>query len=541
MSPRFYPNCGSEIAQPRIVPRKKEYHRDGTSNDLDCRVGLSPRLQKPGKKVNMIRAENFLTVSSPPFAKAPSGILGLDGVMRGGFPAGRPTLVCGGPGCGKTILAMEFLVRGAQEFDEPGLFLSFEENPAELLDNFRSFGFDVEGLVRKKKLKISHVEIPRGEILESGVFSLDALIVRLAHGIAEIGAKRIALDTIDSVFSALSNTEALRNEIARLFHWLRDKGVTSVITGERGKEELTRDGLQEYVSDCVVLLDHRVTEQTSKRRLRVVKYRGSAHAADEFPFLIGATGFSVLPITAAGLDYGVYSERLSTGVKDIDDMLGGQGYFKGTTVLVTGMSGTGKSSLAANFAQAACQRGERCLYFSFEESTAQIARNMKSVSVDLDPWLNRGLLKVLASRPTFQGLEGHLVSIASEAEAFGPSCVLLDPITNFIAVGNLHEIKSMLTRILDFLKRRGITLMMTALTTGSGMSEETELHVSSIVDTWIALDTTRAGRTHSRSIRVVKSRGMRHSHDSREMIMSDSGITVCPLETEQPNGHKQVR
>lgn len=472
--------------------------------------------------------------TSSAIAKAPTGISGLDEITRGGLPTGRPTLVCGGPGCGKTILAMEFLVRGAKEFDEPGLFVSFEENTAHLIENFRSLDFELEDLIEKKKLKISYVEVLRGQIVEAGVFSLEALLIRLEQGIAEIGAKRVVLDTLETLLAALSNTEKLRSEIARLFQWLREKGLTAIITGERGKEELSRYGLEEYVADCVLLLDHRVTEQISKRRLRVVKYRGSAHAADEFPFLIGDTGLSVLPITSVNLDHVATSERVSTGVKDIDQMLGGDGYFKGTTVLVTGRSGTGKSSLAAAFAIAACKRGERCLYFSFEESPAQMTRNMKSIGLDLHPYLEDGLLAVRAFRPTFRGLEEHLVSVAKETEKLKPACVVIDPISSFVAVGGMGEIKSMLTRILDLLKCRGVTLLLTALTPGSsGQLDETEMHVSSLVDTWIAVDLrAMANSSRRRTICVVKSRGMEHSHEARELIMSPKGLSLRQLAPE---------
>ena len=431
---------------------------------------------------------------------------------------------------------MEFLVRGAREFGEPGLFMSFDESPDKLIENFRTFGFDVEGLLRERKLKISHVKVPQGEIVQSGSYSLDALLVRLEQGIAETGAKRIALDSIETMIEALVNTENLRNEFGRLFQWIKDKGITAVVTGERGKEELTRDGLQEYISDCVVLLDHRVTEQHSMRRLRVVKYRGSGHATDEFPFLIGRTGFSVLPITSVSLDYQVYSNAISTGVPDLDDMLGARGYFKATTVLVTGMSGTGKSSLAAAFAQASCRRNERCLYFSFEESAAQLARNMKPVGIDLQPWLDQGSLRLQAFRPTFRGLEGHLVSIAHDVESLEPDCVVMDPITNFMSVGEGPDIKSMLTRILDFLKRRGITLLMTALTTDSRSSEETEMHVSSLVDTWITLGMEKHVRERRRALRIIKSRGMEHSHNSHELLMSASGLSLRGMEMEHSLG-----
>jgi circadian clock protein KaiC len=469
------------------------------------------------------------SVEFPALAKALTGITGLDEITEGGLPAGRPTLVCGGPGCGKTILAMEFLVHGAQKFDEPGLFMSFEESPEHLIENFRCFGYDIEDLIAKKKLKIAHVQLSRGEIVEAGNFSLDGLLIRLEHSIAEIGAKRVVLDTLETVFSALTNTDRLRSEVARLLHWLRDKGVTAVVTGERGKEQLTQQGFEEYISDCVILLDHRVNEQTSKRRLRIIKYRGSAHAADEFPFFIGGSGFSVIPITSLILNYGARTERVSTGVKGLDENLGGQGFFKATSVLVTGKSGTGKSSLAAAFALAACERSERCLYFSFEESAAQITRNMKSVGIDLEPHQKNGLLTFRSFRPTFRGLEEHLVSVAQETDRVKPACVVLDPITSFVTVGDEAEIKSMLSRILDLVKRRGITLFLTALTAGSNQPDAIDIHMSSLVDTWMGLDLERIGQTRRRTIYIIKSRGMEHSHETHELIMSPQGLSLRGL------------
>lgn len=463
---------------------------------------------------------------APKLKKAFSGISGLDEITQGGLPAGRPTLVCGGPGCGKTIMAMEFLVHGAEQFDEPGLFVSFEESPAHLVENFSSFGYDLNKLIAKKKLKIAHIELSRGEIVEAGVFSLDALLIRLEHSLREIGARRVVLDTLETVFSTLADTTRLRSEVARLFHWLRDRNVTAIVTGERGKEQLTQEGFEEYISDCVILLDHRVSEQTSKRRLRIIKYRGSAHATDEFPFFIGHRGFSVVPITSLTLDYGATTERVSSGVKDLDQILGNQGYYKASAVLITGESGTGKSSLAAAFALAACERGERCLYFSFEESTAQVIRNMNSVGINLERHQNSGLLTIRSFRPTLRGLEEHLVSVAEETERVKPTCVVMDPITSFVTVGDEAEVKSMLTRVLDLLKRRGMTLLMTALTRQTHRLDGREIYLSSLVDTWIGLDIERVGQSRRRTLHVIKSRGMEHSYDTHELIMSPKGLAL---------------
>lgn len=461
--------------------------------------------------------------------KAPTGVNGFDEITHGGIPAGRTTLVCGGPGCGKTVFAMETLVRGARQFGEPGLFVSFEESPQNLVKNFRSLGFDLDGLIADKQLKIIHVELSREAIVEAGPFTLEGLRIRLEHGIREIGAKRVALDTLETLFSALSDTEMLRNEVATLFHWLRDRSVTAIVTGERGKEELTRHGFEEYLSDCVVQLDHRVVEQISRRRLRVLKYRGSAHGKDEYPFLIGASGLSVLPLTSARLDHGASSERVSSGVRKLDEMLAGKGYFRGSTILVSGKAGTGKSSLAATFAAAACARKERCLYFAFEESPAQIVRNMRSLGVDLEPPAKRGLLALRASRPTFLGLEEHLVAMIQDVEALAPHCVVIDPITDFLSAGNRSEIKAMIVRLIDHLKKRNITLLVTALTPGSEIPEQTEEKVSSLVDTWIALDLEIVGHSRRRQLYVVKSRGMEHSQETHELVMSSRGLTLRRL------------
>lgn len=460
------------------------------------------------------------------FAKAPSGIVGLDEITRGGLPANRPTLVCGGPGCGKTILAMEFLVRGAIEFGEPGLFVSFEESPEQLIENFRLVGFDLEDLIATKKLKIAHISLAKAEIIEAGAFSFDALLIRLEHSVAEIGAKRVVLDSMEAIFSAFADSYRLRNEVVRLFQWLRDKEVAAIVTGERGKEQLTQRGFEEYISDCVILLDQRVSDQTTKRRLRIVKYRGSGHAADEFPFFISDTGFSVLPVTSLNLDHRTYDERVSTGIAGLDAMLGGKGLFKGSTVLVTGKSGTGKSSIAVAFASAACLRRERCLYFAFEESSAQLARNMNSLGFDLDSLVKKKCLTISAFRPNFRGLEEHLVEVARQTERVNPTCVVMDPITNFVSVADSAEVKAMLLRILDFLKRRGVTLLMTALTPGSGNAEETQMLVSSLVDTWITVEVEREGDARRRSLSIVKSRGMKHSQEAPEFVMSSNGLAA---------------
>jgi circadian clock protein KaiC len=404
--------------------------------------------------------------------KCPTGIQGLDEVTGGGLPAGRPTLVCGFAGCGKTLLAIEFLVRGATRFGEPGVFMAFEETAEELAQNVRSLGFDLNELAGRKLLDIDYVRIERSEIEETGEYDLEGLFVRLGHAIDSIGAKRVVLDTIEVLFGGLTDAAILRSEIRRLFRWLKDKGVTAIVTGERGRDTLTRYGLEEYVSDCVILLDHRVTEQVSTRRLRVVKYRGSSHGTNEFPFLITDTGISVVPITSAGMDHIASTERVSTGVAGLDGMLGGKGFFRGTSALVSGTSGTGKTSLAAHFASAACDRGERCLFFSFEESQGQIIRNLRSIGLDLQPWVDRGLLRIQAARPTLHGLEMHLALMHKLVREFEPMVVVVDPISSFIAAGTQTEAGSMLIRMIDFFKQRRITALFTNLTHRGGRTGE---------------------------------------------------------------------
>jgi len=402
--------------------------------------------------------------TTPGLVKCPTGIVGLDDITKGGLPQGRPTLVCGGAGSGKTLFAMEFLVHGATMYNEPGVFIAFEETAGELAKNVESLGFDVNKLVKKKMLAIDYVHVERGEILETGEYDLEGLFIRIAYAVDAIGAKRVVLDTIEALFAGLSDDFVLRGELRRLFRWLKGRGLTAVITAERGTGTLTRQGLEEYVSDCVIMLDHRVDDQMATRRLRVVKYRGTAHGTNEYPFLIDEQGFSVLPVTSLGLSHQASSERISTGISELDVMLGGHGYFRGSTVLISGTAGSGKTSAAAHFVDAACRRGERCAYFAFEESESQIIRNMSSIGIDLGQWVKKGLLRICASRPTMLGLEMHLVSMHKEIERFKPQNVILDPITDFEAIGNRGEAKSMLLRIVDFLKARQITALFTSLT-----------------------------------------------------------------------------
>lgn len=471
------------------------------------------------------------TSKSPTLAKSPTGITGLDEITGGGLPTGRPTLVCGSAGSGKTMLALEFLVRGATQFGEPGLFMMFEESAAELKANIRSLGFDLAKLTAQQKIVLDHVQIERSEIAETGEYDLEGLFIRLSHAIDTIGAKRVVLDTLEALFSGLPNQAILRAELRRLFRWLKDRGMTALITGERGDLSLTRYGLEEYVADCVILLDQRVHEQIATRRLRVVKYRGSAHGTNEYPFLIGAHGLSVLPITSLQLDHQASAERIVTGIARLDQMLGGRGVYRGSSVLVSGSPGTGKSSIAAQFADTACRRGERVLLFAYEESPAQLLRNMASIGLRLGLWVKKGLLQIHSSRPTVHGLEQHLVTIHDLVRTFQPGVVVIDPISN-LTLGKLEtEVKPMLMRLIDFLKAQQITSLFTSLTSdGSGATpEDSQLGVSSLMDTWLLLRNVEYNSERNRTLRVLKSRGMAHSNQVREFVLSDRGIELVDV------------
>jgi circadian clock protein KaiC len=461
--------------------------------------------------------------ASKTLLKAPTGIEGLDEITFGGLPAGRPTLVCGAAGCGKTLFGMEFLVRGALQFGEPGVLMAFEERPEELATNVRSLDFQIDELITQKKLAIDYVHFERSEIDETGEFDLEGLFVRLNYAIDAIGAKRVVLDTIETLFSGLDNHFILRAELRRLFRFLKDKGVTAIITAERGEGQLTRYGIEEYVSDCVILLDHRVEEQLSTRRLRVVKYRGSAHGADEYPFLIDEHGISVLPITSLGLDHPASDERVSSGIPALDAMLEGKGFFRASTILVSGTAGTGKTTLAAHFAQASCARGERCLYLAFEESQSQLVRNQRSVGLDLQPSIDQGRLRIAATRPTVNGLEMHLATIHKHVRDFQPRAVVMDPISNLISGGTLGAASSMMVRLIDFLKAQGITAFFTSLTSEEHGLEQTEIGVSSLVDTWLLLRDVEIRGERSHGLYVLKSRGMAHSRQVREFVLTSRG------------------
>lgn len=464
------------------------------------------------------------------FTKCPTGIQGLDEITYGGLPKGRTALVCGSAGCGKTLLAMQFLVKGAVDYQEPGVFMSFEETESELAENFASLGLDLSDLENRKMLAIDHVFFDKDEITETGDYDLEGLFVRLNYAIDSLGAKRVVLDTIEALFSGLSNASLLRSELRRLFRWLKDKGVTAIVTGEKGDGNLTRHGIEEYVSDCVLLLDHKVLDQVSTRRLRVVKYRGSAHGTNEYPFLIDEQGISILPITSVGLTHNAPTKRISTGISGLDSVLGGDGVYAGSSILISGTAGTGKSSTGAHFVNAACNRGEKALYFAFEESQNQIVRNMASIGLDLQKWIDSGLLQIAAARPTLLGLEAHLVSIYKQVTEFKPQLVVIDPISNLITVGDSRGVKSMLTRLLDFFKLQEITVVLMDLS-DPNYTESTDIGISSLSDTWISLRDIELNGERNRGLYILKSRGMAHSNQIREFILTGRGIELLEVYT----------
>ncbi len=462
--------------------------------------------------------------------KSPTGITGLDEITLGGLPKGRPTLICGGPGSGKTLLGIEFIVNGALKYNEPGVIITFEEKNDELTTNAASLGLDLDKLQKENKLRVDYVHVDKSEIQETGEYDLSGLFIRLGHAVDSIKAKRVLLDTIENLFSSLSNEGILRSEIRRLFQWLKDKGLTALITGERGVVTLTRQGLEEYVSDCVIVLDHRVQNQVSTRLLRVVKYRGTMHGTNEYPFLIDREGISVLPITSLELQYEVSNEKISSGIPSLDQMLNeGKGFFRGASILISGTAGTGKTSIAASFANATCQRKERCLFFAFEESPPQIIRNMSSIGIDLLAHVEKGLLRFHPSRPTIHGLEMHLVEIHKRIIDFNPHTIILDPITNLVTIGSVSEVKSMLIRLIDYLQRNQVSVLFTALTSASSAAEQTDEGVSSLVDAWITVRDLESNGERNRGLYIMKSRGMKHSNQVREFVITDDGLELVDV------------
>jgi circadian clock protein KaiC len=462
----------------------------------------------------------------PAIGKSPTGISGLDEVTYGGLPQGRPTLLCGSAGCGKTLFSMTFLYNGAVLFDEPGVFIAFEEQAEDLVKNVGSLSYDIQKLIAENKLAVDHIHIDRNEIEESGEYDLEGLFIRLGFAIDSIGAKRVVIDTIETLFGGLNNEAVLRSELRRLFEWLKQKGVTAIITAERGEGALTRYGLEEYVADCVILLDNRVNDQLATRRLRIVKYRGSAHGTNEYPFILDEEGVTVMPITSSGLAHDASTERVSSGIPDLDDMLEGKGYFKGSSVLVSGMAGSGKSTTSAHFANSICASGQRCIYFAMEESPHQIMRNMRSVGLNMHQWVDRGLLRFSARRPNLYGLETHLAAMHREVREFDPEAVVIDPLSALMNSGVTGDVHSMVLRLVDFLKVRGITALFTNLGGIQAETAATEMQISSLMDAWLLLYNRESNGEHNRQLYLLKSRGMAHSNQVREFIMSSDGIKL---------------
>ena len=479
-----------------------------------------------------IRAARRSRGESPELPKSPTGIVGLDEITRGGLPKGRTTLVTGGAGSGKTLLGIEFLVQGVRQFGEPGVLITFEETTDDLTENVRTLGVDLERLIARRRIAIDHVHLERSEIQETGEYDLEGLFVRIGRAIDSVGAKRLVIDTLEVLFAGLSDLGILRAELRRLFRWLKQRGVTAIVTAERApveRESLTRHGLEEFVSDCVILLDHRVVDQMSTRRLRIVKYRGSTHGSNEYPFLIDAGGITVLPVTSLGLRHAASSGRISSGTAELDEMLGGRGLFRGSSILISGTAGSGKTTIAATLVQAACRRGERALYCAFEESPAQIQRNMRSVGIDLERWVRSGRLRFHATRPTAYGFETHLTELHRVVRQFRPAVVIVDPITNLPSIGSALEVHTMLTRLIDYLKSDGITALFTSLTESSAEAERSEVGVSSLIDTWILLRNLETDGERNRGLYVMKSRGMAHSNQIREFRLSERGISLAPV------------
>ena len=460
--------------------------------------------------------------------KTPTGIEGLDQITHGGLPKGRPTLIYGGAGCGKTLLAAEFIVRGITEFNEAGAFITFEETAQELTENVASLEFDIERLIENKDLFIHEVALGPEEMVELGGYDLNGLFIRIEYAIDSVGAQRLVIDGIETLFSYFTHEQNLRAEIKRLFEWIKKKGVTAVITAESDEvsKKSTKHGIEEYLSDCVIFLDQRIQDEIAVRRLHIVKYRGTRHGTNEYPFLVTENGLSVLPVTVPGLDHEVPTERISTGIPQLDEMFGGKGYYRGSSILISGTAGTGKSSFASYFAKSVCESGKRCIYFSFEESTSQIIRNMQSIGLDLLPFEKQGLLQFHAVRPTMYGLEMHLLTMHRIINEFTPEAVLLDPISNLTSIGTIENIKLMFLRILDHLKKNRITALCTNLTEGGHAQEATEVGVSSIMDTWILLENLRKEDQRQRLISIIKSRGMPHSKSVRSFDLTDHGIVI---------------
>jgi len=458
--------------------------------------------------------------------KTATGIPGLDQILNGGLPKGRVTLVVGNSGTGKTLLGIEFLVNGIRQHDENAILVTFEESASKVTENVSSLGFDLNNLQDDGKLTVMAFKVDLPE-KNRGYFDFSPLLVLLEEAIVCIGAKRVVLDTIELLFGAYSDQTTARIELVKLMRWLEDRGVTAIITGESGNNALTRFGIEEYVSDCVIVLDHRVREEISTRLLRVMKYRGSVHGTNEYPFLIAKNGFIVLPVSSLSLDYAVSRERVSVGVPELDEMLSG-GPYRGSTTLVTGVSGTGKTSVAMSMVNAACARGERSLVLLYEESAFQLERDMGSIGINLKRWTDSGMLKIWASRPLEYGLENHLAIFINMLESFKPAIVAIDGLTAFSRGGFDPDVFIFITRKIGILKARGITTVLTTLKKDVE-DESSSLHISSLTDTGILLRNIEKNGERNRLLAVTKSRGTAHSNQLREFTLSSDGIRLVDV------------
>ena len=461
--------------------------------------------------------------------KVPSGIPGFDDITNGGLPCERSTLVCGDAGAGKTMFGMQFLIEGVTEQQEPGVFVAFEESEPDLKKNVASLGWDLDFLCRQKKIAVEAMHISSDEMIQAGQFDLEGLFIRLDAAIRDVGAQRIVLDTVETLFGLFTDAHIVRAEFRRLLWWLKDRGITGVVTAERGHEGLTRFGIEEYVSDCVVDLSQTMHGQTTRRHLRILKFRGSGHGTNAYPFLIGRRGIHLFAVTELGLDYPVSKERISSGISRLDEMLGGKGFYRASSILLSGTAGTGKSSVNASFVDAACDRGEKAVYISYEESKAQIIRNMESIGIDLHKWQESGLLRFHTARVTTYGLEEHFFVIKELIEQNPPDVVVIDPVSNLLQMGSSEEVKNLLTRLIDLLKSRGITTVVTELITDGNPMEGTNTDISSLMDAWILLRAVESSGERNRVLYVLKSRGMSHSHQVREFVLSDAGISLMDV------------
>ncbi|WP_240236172.1 circadian clock protein KaiC [Nocardioides sp. CFH 31398] len=453
--------------------------------------------------------------------KAATGIEGFDDITFGGLPRARATIVTGAAGSGKSMFGVEFLAQGARAYGEPGVLLSFEETADELVANAASIGVDLRAMADEGTLVVDSAAGDLDDLVQSGAFDLEGLLLRLAAAIDAVGARRVVLDTVETLFSTLPDETTVRREFARLLRWLKERDLTVVVTAERGQQgRLTRHGIEEYVSDCVVVLDHRVEDEVATRRMRVAKYRGSPHGTNEFPFLISGRGLVVMPLHHDELTE-VSEERVSLGIPELDTMVGG-GVFRGSTIMISGSAGTGKTSIAACAADAACRRGEKALFLSFEEPSGQVVRNMRSIGLDLQHWIDKGLLVVQHMRPAITGLEAHLASLHMILDEHPAEVVVLDAVASLSRGVASYASASAVARDIAMLRLRGATTVLTALA-GTHDDPHTDVSASSLVDAWLLVRNVENDGERNRLLMTIKNRGSFHSNQVREFLLTDDG------------------